>query len=125
MKRHKIIYWTSTSLMLITGALVALMYFSNPNIIEAFEHLGFPPYFRIELAIFKIIGALVIILPMISIRIKEWAYAGFGITFISAIVAHGAVEGMANAMTPLIPLALLVVSNIYLHKTRFEKDFAA
>jgi len=34
-------------------------------------HLGFPDYFRIELAFAKTIGALVLIIPKIPIRIKE------------------------------------------------------
>lgn len=121
MKKNKIIYWASTLLMLITGAMVAPMYFTYPPFIEAFEHLGFPSYFRIELAVFKIIGALVVLLPMIPIRIKEWAYAGFGIVFISAIVAHGVEDGMAKAAAPILPLVLLIVSNIYLHKSTANK----
>ncbi|MCG8317957.1 MAG: DoxX family protein [Cytophagales bacterium] len=42
----------------------------------------------VELAIAKIIGALVLVFPFFGSNMKEWAYAGFGITLISAFVAH-------------------------------------
>lgn len=50
-------------------------------------------------------------------RIKKWAYAGFGITFISAAVAHVAVDGVNGQTTfPLIGLLILGVSYLYFHK---------
>ena len=61
---------------------------------EGIRHLGYPDYFRIELVIFKVIGALVLILPMAPARLKEWAYAGFGITMISAFISHWTVDGV-------------------------------
>jgi putative oxidoreductase len=50
--------------------------------------LGFPDYFRIELVIAKVIGAILLLIPQISSRIKEWVYAGFGIAMLSALIAH-------------------------------------
>ena len=75
-----------------------------------FKHLGFPDYFRIELAIAKISGVLVLIIPAIPVKIKEWAYAGFGIVFISASVDHAS-NGDAAAMiiTPMVFFAVLIV----------------
>jgi hypothetical protein len=54
---------------------------------EAFTHLGFPAYFRIELSWLKLAGILVLLLPAPD-RLKEWAYAGFAITLVSALIAH-------------------------------------
>ena len=51
--------------MVLTGALSASMYFTNPIFIEAFRHLGFPDYFRVELGIFKLIGTVILLLPMV------------------------------------------------------------
>ncbi|MBX2925729.1 MAG: DoxX family protein [Chitinophagaceae bacterium] len=116
MKKNKIIYWTATVLMLLSGVSTAPMYFTNPMLIETIRHLGFPDYFRIELGIFKIIGAVVLLLPIIPTKFKEWAYAGFAITFISAFIAHSVIDGFPASIFPLIPLAFLVVSYIYLHK---------
>ena len=50
--------------------------------------LGFPDYFRIELVIAKVTGALVLIMPFSTLRMREWVYAGFIITMVSALTAH-------------------------------------
>ena len=84
--------------------------------VQGFHHLGFSDNFRIELAIAKIIGAIVLLAP-VGKRFKEWAYAGFVITFISAFVAHTtAGDPAAMRIAPLVFLALLVVSYIAYHK---------
>lgn len=116
MKKNKTVYWISTALAMLTGATTAFMYFTNPQFIEGYRHLGFPDYFRIELGIFKIIGLLILLIPTIPARMKEWAYVGFMITFVSGIIAHGTVDGLGLAMAPMIPLVFLIVSYIYFHK---------
>lgn len=116
MKRTNLIYWIVTVLLALQTAFAGIMYFADPNMAIGFGHFGFPDYFRQELGIAKIIAALVIVLPMVPLRVKEWAYVGLGITFVSAIVAHSATDGIATAVAPIIALALLVVSYIYLHK---------
>ena len=68
------------------------------------------------MGIAKLIAAVVIILPMVPLRVKEWAYVGLAITFVSAFIAHTAVDGASTGIAPLVPLVLLVVSYIYLHK---------
>ena len=50
--------------------------------------LGFPDYFRIELVIAKVAGALVLIMPFSTVRMREWVYVGFMITMLSALTAH-------------------------------------
>ena len=57
---------------------------------EAFTHLGFPDYFRVELAWAKLLGVVLLLAP-VPARLKEWAYAGFAITLGSALIAHFAV----------------------------------
>jgi hypothetical protein len=58
-----------------------------PQVAEAFTHLGFPAYFRVELAWAKLLGVVLLLAP-VAARIKEWAYAGFAITLGSALIAH-------------------------------------
>jgi hypothetical protein len=116
MKTTKIVYWIVTSIVVLMNAMAGVMYFTSPMVAEGFKYMGFPDYFRVELGTAKLIGALVLILPMVPARIKEWAYAGFGITFISAIIAHSVVQGPATAVSPLVSLILLVVSYIYFNK---------
>ena len=94
------------------------MYFGSPYIVKEFKNLEFPNYFRVELGIANILGSFAIILPMVSGRIKEWAYAGFAITFISATTAHSAVEGVPQAISPLVSLLILVISYVYFNKLK-------
>jgi hypothetical protein len=109
MKRDKIFYWIATSLVALSGLMAGIIYFASPVIAKEFKHLGFPDYFRFELATAKIVGSFAIILPMVSGRIKEWAYTGFAIEFISAVTAHISVEGVSAALSPLI---IIIFGNI-------------
>jgi uncharacterized membrane protein YphA (DoxX/SURF4 family) len=116
MKANKITYWVTTSIVSLMMIFSAYSYLSKPAMVEAFNHLGYPNYFRIELAIAKLIGAVLLITPLSS-RIKEWAYAGFGITFISAFIAHTASgDPVTNRVMPLVFLALLIVSYVTYHR---------
>ncbi len=125
MKTNNMIYWVSTSLVALMMAFSAIMYFSNPQMAEGFHHLGFPDYFRKELGIGKLIGALLLLLPMIPGRVKEWVYAAFGIVFISAIIAHATVDGASGAVAPVIPFVLLLVSYFYYSKINERKTAIA
>lgn len=124
MKKDKIFYWIATSLVALSGLMAGIMYFTSPFIAKEFKHLGFPDYFRIELATAKIVGAIAIILPIVSYRIKEWAYAGFAIAFISATIAHISVESVSAAISPLISLLFLVISYVYYIKLNRYKALA-
>lgn len=85
---------------------------------EGIRHLGYPAYFGNMLVVFKVAGALALMIPPIPKRIKEWAYAGFAIDFIAAAVSHAAVDGVGNFQTffPLIFLAVLIISYLSWHK---------
>ena len=63
---------------------------SLPQVAEAFTHLGFPDYFRVELALAKLLGVVLLLAP-VAAQLKEWAYASFAITLGSALIAHFAV----------------------------------
>jgi hypothetical protein len=117
MKKDKIIYWVSTGLIGAMMIFSGYSYFTNPQMADAFKHVGFPDFFRIELGSAKLLGAFVLLIPQIPAKIKEWAYAGFGIVFISAAIAHNnSGDPTSAALTPLIMLVILVVSNIYFSK---------
>jgi hypothetical protein len=117
MKKNKIIYWITTGIIAFMMLFSAYSYFAKPEVAAGFKHLGFPDYLRVELAIAKILGALVLIIPVIPAKIKEWAYAGFAITFISAAIAHfNSGDPAAMITMPIVLLLVLVVSNIYLYK---------
>lgn len=90
--------------------------------VEGVRHLGYPDYFRTMLTIFKVICALVLILPIVSRRVKEWAYVGFAITMISAFVSYAAVDGMVPLLLlPVIFLGILLASFFTLQKIGLER----
>ncbi|OKS87358.1 DoxX family protein [Mucilaginibacter polytrichastri] len=118
MKATKITYWITTAIVALMMLYSASAYLTQPAMAAAFKHLGYPDYFRIELAIGKITGAILLLVPLTA-RIKEWAYAGFAITFVSAFIAHSASgDPVPNRLMPLIFLILLIVSYITYHKQR-------
>ncbi|MBX3101825.1 MAG: DoxX family protein [Bacteroidetes bacterium] len=88
MKKMKIVYWATTGLFCFMMAFSAFSYLTNPELKAAFAHLGFPDYFRVELALAKALGVLALLLPVVPPRVKEWAYAGFVFTELSAMIAH-------------------------------------
>ena len=117
MKKAKIIFWiTTTIIFLFEGVLVAFT--SQTEFAkEGIRHLGYPDYFGAMFAVFKVVGTLALIIPKVPSRIKEWTYAGFGIDFISAFVSIMIVDGFGfGAILPLIFLGLLVGSYISYHK---------
>ena len=69
-----------------------------PQAAQAFTRLGFPAAsFRVELSWAKVAGVAALLVPMVPARLKEWAYAGFAITLVSALIAHLAVgDGVAH-----------------------------
>ena len=117
MKKERIIYQVTTGLFLLMMLSSAFQYLTSPNMKAAFVHLGFPDYFRIELAIAKFIGILVLLLPKVPKNLKQFAYAGFFITMITATVAHASKGDPAlNIMMPAISGVILLVSYIYYEK---------
>lgn len=117
MKALKITYWVTTSLVA-AGMLVSFFnYMFNPIMKAGYAHIGFPDWFRVELGVAKLLGAIALIIPKIPDRVKEWAYFGFFVNFFSAILAHYAVnDPMPNLLAPLIVLLLLVISYFTYHK---------
>ena len=83
-------YWIATALFCLQMSFTAYAQLHLPQVAEAFTHLGFPSYFRVELSWAKLAGGIVLLAPAPA-RLKEWAYAGFAITLGSALIAHFAV----------------------------------
>ncbi|MEO0572748.1 MAG: DoxX family protein [Bacteroidota bacterium] len=117
MKTQKILYWTSTGIIFLLFGVVTLMTSGTEMAIQAVIDLGYPVYFGRMLDVFKIIGAIVLILPIVPPRIKEWAYAGFGLDFTAAAISMWAVEGPSlHLLFPLSMFLILVISYRYYHK---------
>ena len=127
-RKDRIIYWTTT------GIVSAVMVFSIINFTflqgvpfpeGGFVHLHLPNYFRIELTIAKTLGVLALLIPSVPTKIKEFAYFGFGITLISASIAHFSVGDASRSvlfiLDPLGFFIVLVVSYVYFEKLRAQK----
>ncbi len=82
-----IVYWTVTALFCLQMSFTAYAELRLPQVAEAFTHLGFPGYFRVELSWAKLLGVALLLAPAPA-RLKEWAYAGFAIDLASAVIAH-------------------------------------
>ena len=109
MSVNKTTYYISTGLISFAMAFSTFAYLTKPELKEAFYHLGFPDYFRIELAIAKGLAAIAIWLPIRLIR--EASYIGLSISFVSAVVAHLVMnDSVGHTLYPVFVLAILIVS---------------
>jgi hypothetical protein len=79
--------WGVTGLFCLQMVFTAYAQLRLPQVAEAFTHLGFPGYFRVELSLAKLLGVALLLAP-VPARLKEWAYAGFAIDVGSAVIAH-------------------------------------
>jgi putative oxidoreductase len=82
--KRNTLYWIARGF--ISFFMLFTAYFSYTHA-EDLRLLGFPDYFRVELVTAKIIGAILLLIP-IPARVREWIYTGFLITMISALIAH-------------------------------------
>ena len=80
-------FWIATALFCLQMGFTAYAQLCLPQVAAAFEHLGFPAYFRVELSWAKLLGVALLLAP-VPARLKEWAYAGFAIDLASALIAH-------------------------------------
>ena len=116
MKTTKIIYWISTGIICLFS--LGAVQMNSPMAIEGANHLLIPRYLGLEVSIGQLIGCVLLIIPAVPARFKEWAYVGYGIMYITALVAHIAV---GDAFIPfgimsVIFFGLLLTSYISFHK---------
>ena len=58
-----------------------------PFVRDLVTHLGYPSYFLVLLGTWKVLGAVVLLVPRRPL-LKEWAYAGAFFIYTGAIVSH-------------------------------------
>lgn len=101
MKTTKIIYWVTTSIICLFA--LGAVQMNSQMAIDGANHLLIPRYLGLEVSIGQLIGLVLLIVPAVPKRFKEWAYVGFGIMYITALIAHIAVGD------PFIPFGLMAV----------------
>ena len=117
MKATKIIFWISTIIFFLFEGVMPVLFSQSDDSKEGFRHLGYPLYFITILTVFKVLGALALIIPQVPGGVKEWAYAGFTFDFICASVSYFIVDGVGFlAFFPLIILVILMASCFSYHK---------
>ena len=116
-KTNNIVFWIATSFIAISEGIIPAFTFRTQLAREGISHLGYPGYFGVMIVGFRIAGVLALLLPQVSARIKEWAYAGFAIEFLSASISYIAVDGFTfYCLLPLISMTVLLLSYFTFHK---------
>lgn len=86
--RRDIAYWATTALLeveLVLGGLWDV--FRVHHVRDVVDRLGYPGYFLLILGVWKLLGAVALIVPRFP-RLKEWTYAGVVFNFTGAIASH-------------------------------------
>src|SRR5690606_33417579 len=121
-KAHKIYFWSATIFIFLFEGVMPALTFQTELAREGIRSLGYPEYFGTALLFFKIAGVLLLVIPQVPPRLKEWAYAGFTFDFLFAFISHLAVNGAEPlSFFPLLILGILMVSYIFYHKLRKGK----
>lgn len=111
-KRDKIIYWVATiwlALGMVSTAIVQLVQMKE-EVDKTSVHLGYPTYFLTIIGVWKLLGAVVVLVPKLPL-LKEWAYAGFFFVMTGAIISHFAVgDSAVEYFGPTLLLLLTIIS---------------
>lgn len=112
-KAKSIVYWTTTVLIaFLIGSGGVAQLARVPGTVNGFTHiLGYPLYFVTILGVWKVLGAIAILVPRFP-RLKEWAYAGIFFDLTGAAASSAAVGGSGGvyAFHILAPLIVAVIA---------------
>jgi hypothetical protein len=100
-------YWVVTVLAaLLFAAPGTALVTGVPHFAADMAHLGYPGYFGTFLGIWKILGAVAILIPGFAL-LKEWAYAGMLFDISGALASRAAMGDGGVAI--IVPIAIAVV----------------
>ena len=110
-KTTKVLYWAVTGLFLSAMLMDAIGGITHQQAgIDNITHLGYPVYILTMMGTAKVLGVLAILQTRYT-AIKEWAYAGFTISFLGAFWSRLAMgDAIGLAIPPVIMLAVLFIS---------------
>ena len=103
-RNRAIAYWIATAMLafeLIVGGAWDVL--RVPHVREVFVRLGYPEYFLVILGVWKLLGAVALLIPRFP-RLKERAYAGVVFNITGALLSHIASRDIEPG-----PMAYLVV----------------
>jgi len=104
-------YWLTTIFGPASFVIGGVLHLAQAEqVVSTLNHLGYPAYFASILGVWKLLGAIVIVVPRFP-RLKEWAYAGFFFNLTAAAVSRAAVgDSAADIVAPLAFLVLVLAS---------------
>jgi hypothetical protein len=122
MKTTKIIYWITTGIICLFS--LGAIQMNSQMAIDGANHLLIPRYLGLEVSIGQLIGLVLLIVPAVPARFKEWAYVGYGIMYLTALNAHLAVGEafVPYSVMALLFFGLLLTSYITFHKLQEAKN---
>ena len=108
-------YWVTTIatvLELLAGGVTDLTHgrtalVAGGPVTQVLAHLGYPVYLLTILGVWKLLGAIALLVPRFP-RLKEWAYAGSFFVYTGAI-ASGMVRGSDDPGTFIWPPLILAI----------------
>jgi uncharacterized membrane protein YphA (DoxX/SURF4 family) len=108
-RRHIIAYWVTTALVVFELALGGVWdVLRVPQVRGLIERLGYPPYSLVILGIWKLLGAVALVIPRFP-RLKEWAYAGVLFDLTGAVASLFA-SGLIDVGTMAYPIVMTGVA---------------
>ncbi len=113
MKAKVVTYWITTGLLaFFIGSGGAAEVARVPGNVEGLVALGYPVYFIMLIGVWKVLGAVAVLLPGWP-RLKEWAYAGMFFNMSGAAVSNIAVNGsneLWHVVADVVVAGLVVAS---------------
>jgi DoxX-like family len=117
LNRTRIFYWTTTALIVgetLAGGVADLTHgrtllVSGPFVTDVVAGLGYPVYVLWIIGIWKILGAITLVVPGF-LQLKEWAYAGIFFELSGAVASLAACGRTAGLVAPLFLLGLALAS---------------
>lgn len=111
-------YWVTTAAIAfeaLAGGVTDLirgpaLLFAGDPIVPTLVRLGYPVYLLTILGIWKLLGALALLVPRFP-RLKEWAYAGTFFVYMGATASWVARGGGAGDLIPPLTLAALTLAS--------------
>jgi uncharacterized membrane protein len=106
-----IAYWLTTVLVAANLAVGGVWDVLRTSYVRGvIEHLGYPDYFLVILGVWKVPGAVALLVPRVP-RLKEWAYAGAIFTYTGAVASHLASGDGLAALAPPVIMTCLTASS--------------
>ena len=110
-KAKIIAYWVTTIFGPASFVIGGYLHIArDAQIMATLAHLGYPNYFATILGVWKLLGAIAVVIPRFP-RLKEWAYAGFFFDLTGAAASRVFVgDAVADIVAPLGFLVLVAAS---------------